>query len=154
MTTRLRVQNSMSLSAYRQAQGLDPIDPPPARKPRSYPEQQLQIACVGVLTRLVPPPEHGGPWWSALNPVPGKSKAVAGLSKAMGMKAGVPDMLLIHDQTFLFIEFKAAKGRIDPKQRDAMAAIEANGGAVEVCRSVSEFIETIRRHGIPCRVAS
>lgn len=156
MTTRLRVANSMSLADYRRSQGLDPpepVDPPAPRKPRARPEMALQLACVEVLVRHVPPVERGGPYWSALNPIPAKSKAAAGLSKAMGMKAGVPDLLLVHGGKALFVELKRpdGRGRVDPKQREAAAGIEANGGAVEVCRSVPEFVEVLRRHGIPCR---
>jgi hypothetical protein len=56
----------------------------------------------------------------------------------------------------LFVELKRpdGKGRVDPKQREVMAAIEANGGAVEVCRSVPDFIAILRRHGVPCRAVA
>ena len=156
MNSRLRVANSMSREAYLRHIGQlppEPVDPPAPRKPRSYPEQALQIACVEVLVRHVPGIEQGGPFWSALNPIPAKSKAAAGLSKAMGMRAGVPDIVLVHGGKALFVELKRpdGKGRVDPKQREAMAAIEANGGAVEVCRSVPDFIAILRRWDIPCR---
>ena len=157
-----------SLAQYRKHAGLGDVEPAkvpgkPAtaaptvipKKPRSYPERQLQIACVEALTRHVPPPEQGGPWFTAVNPIPAKSKASAGLSKAMGMRAGVPDLLIVHAGKALFVELKRpdGKGRVDPKQREAMAAIEANGCAVAVCRSVPEFVDTLRQHGVPMRMS-
>lgn len=126
--------------------------PRPPRAPRRVqqkPEQALQRACVQILTRHVPKPPEG-PVWTAVNPVPAKSKAVAGVSKAMGLRAGWPDMLLVFNGRPILPEFKAGKGRLSDSQRELLPQIEQAGGAVYEIRSVDEFIDMLRVEQIPC----
>lgn len=123
----------------------------PRRRIVNRPEQGLQKACVEVLVKFVPPPPEG-PFWSAVNPVPAKSKAVAGLSKAMGMKAGVPDLLMVWKGRVITVEFKAEKGgRVSEAQKERRDEIILAGGLWLEVRSVDQFIETLHMIGIPCR---
>lgn len=123
------------------------------RAPRGNPEQALQRACAEVLARYVPKPPEG-PAFTSINPVPAKSKAVAGVSKAMGLRAGWPDMHLLHQSRSIFIEFKADKGRVSPAQAAIHSEIEAVGGVVEIVRSLDEFLAVLAKHSIPCKVNS
>lgn len=107
-------------------------------------ENQLQIMVAKFLdTCLV------DAWWTAINPIPAKSKAAAGLSKAMGMKAGCPDLLVVHNGNAIFIELKTAKGRTSDAQNAAIERIEAAGSRVHVCRSLEDVIVVLKhRHGV------
>lgn len=147
--SRMRVQNAMSAAEYRRLVGLEPETPtakPESR--RKSPEADLQVACVEYLVRHVPP-APAGPWWSSINPIPAKSKAAAGRSKAMGMRAGVPDMLFLWRGQTLAIELKAKAGRLRPEQVQHAAEIEANGGRCFTARTLEEFAAILRDAGIP-----
>ncbi len=64
-------------------------------RPRRLPdaEESLQRTVADYLALCVPVPP-AGPWWTAVNPIPAKSRAAAGISKAMGLKAGTPDIVM------------------------------------------------------------
>lgn len=63
--------------------------------------------------------------------------------KAMGLKAGVSDVIVLLEGKVLFIEFKAAKGVQKPKQRDFQQAVEALGFDYHICRSLEDFQELV-----------
>lgn len=115
------------------------------------PEEALQRACVDILTRFVPPPPKG-PAWTAINPVAAKSKAVAGKSKAMGLRKGWPDLEMLFRGASIYVEFKAEKGRVDPSQIAVHEEIVAAGGTVLVVRTVDEFLNVLSAQEIPCRL--
>lgn len=124
------------------------------RRPRGRviqrPEQGLQIGCADLLRTAVPKPPDG-PFWTAINPIPAKSKAVAGLSKAMGLRAGVTDFLLIFRGLPILIELKGT-GYPSKAQRELHEEIRAAGGVVyPACRSILEFKQILTAQGIPCR---
>lgn len=125
------------------------MSPATARRPVQRPEQAIQRQCALILQRFVPPPPEG-PCWSAINPIPAKSAAVAGISKAMGMRAGVPDLLMIQQGRALFVEFKNRKGSLSAVQTAMRDEIEAAGGRFMVARDVEEFLSILRDAGIPC----
>ena len=63
--------------------------------------------------------------------------------KAMGLKSGVSDVIVLMPNKVLFIEFKAAKGAQTPKQRDFQQAVETLGFDYYICRSLEEFKKII-----------
>jgi len=89
-----------------------------------------------------------GPVWTAINPIPAKSKAVAGISKAMGLRPGWPDLELIYRGQMIYIEFKSDRGRLSKDQRQVHAELKAAGAFVHVVRSVDEFLKVLRGTGI------
>lgn len=115
------------------------------------PEQGLQRVCVNVLASFCPPPPEG-PAWTAVNPIPAKSKAAAGLSKAMGMRAGWPDLQLIFRGRAITIEMKAEDGRLSDAQKERKVEIEAAGGLWFEVRSLKEFVGVLDALGVPCKV--
>jgi hypothetical protein len=129
-----------------------------SRKPIRRPEQALQRACVQLLEAFYEPMPDV--FWTAINPVPAKSKAVAGVSKAMGLKAGVFDMLFIrslymprHEALYgaalpFFIEFKAAKGKLSPSQIARQVEIESIGIDVFIVDTVEKFVDALHSKGI------
>lgn len=107
---------------------------------RRVPEDAVQCAIVEWLATLPPPPL--GPYWTAVNPVPGKlTKAQAGRVKRLGLRAGAPDIFILWHGRFGGAECKRPKGgRIGDAQPAAHAEIIAAGGFVAVVRSLSEFL--------------
>ena len=116
-------------------------------KRRASPEQAIQRCCVDFLARMVPEPPDG-PAWTAVNPIPAKSKAAAGTSKAMGLRAGVHDLVLIWHGRFIGIEVKAAKGSLSPEQRRWHAEVECAGGESYVIRDVADLSKLLREWGV------
>lgn len=114
-------------------------------------EQGLQKACAQILALHVPAPPRG-PAWTAVNPVPAKSRAVAGVSKAMGLRAGWPDLTLIHKGRAILAELKTDSGRLSTKQRQLCDQITAAGGEVYLIRSLDDFLAMLETEGIPCSV--
>lgn len=102
---------------------------------------------MDFLARFVPEPPDG-PAWTAVNPISAKSKAAAGISKAMGLRAGVHDLVLIWRGRFIGIEIKALKGRVSPEQKRWHAEVEAAGGESIVIRDVAELSKLLREWGV------
>ena len=70
-----------------------------------------------------------------------KSPAMRGLFKQIGLKAGVPDVLLPVDGEHgvcLWIEFKSRSGRLSDAQKDWHRALGREGHGVIVCRDWTE----------------
>lgn len=63
--------------------------------------------------------------------------------KAMGLKSGVSDVVVLIPNKVLFVEFKSGEGVQTPKQKDFQQAVEALGFEYHICRSVEEFQKII-----------
>ena len=119
-------------------------------RPHSANEQSLQRTVADYLALCVPAPPSG-PWWTAVNPVPSKSSAVAGISKAMGLRAGTPDFVLCWKGRLVGIELKAGRGRMSPAQIEAHDAITLSGGVVTTCRTLDDVAALLATLGVPSR---
>ena len=75
--------------------------------------------------------------------------------KRLGLQSGWPDLLFIHNGQALFIELKAADGRISPSQVETHYRIITAGGKVATCNSVESVLQVLRNWQIPlsCRIA-
>ena len=116
-------------------------------------EQSLQRAVAQYLALCVPAPPSG-PWWTAVNPIPAKSRAVAGISKAMGLRAGTPDIVMCWRGRLVGIELKAGRGRLSPAQRETHDAIILTGGIVTTCRTLDDVAAFLTPLGVPNRVTA
>jgi len=70
----------------------------------------------------------------------------AKILKAEGMKSGVADLMFavpLHGFAGLYIEMKSPVGSLDPDQREFLKRRAAVGYAVEVCKSIDEFIDVV-----------
>ena len=119
-------------------------------RPRPTAEESLQRTVADYLALCVPAPPSG-PFWTAVNPIPAKSRAVAGISRAMGLKAGTPDLILCWRGRLVGIELKAGRGRLSPAQRVAHDAINLAGGVVTTCRTLDEVAAFLATLGVPSR---
>lgn len=66
--------------------------------------------------------------------------------KAMGLKSGVSDVIVLMPNKVLFIEFKAEKGVQTAKQRDFQQSVEALGFEYHICRSLDQFQKIIKKN--------
>ena len=116
-------------------------------------EESLQRTVADYLGRCIPPPPDG-PWLTAVNPIPAKSRAAAGISKAMGLKAGTPDIVLCWRGRFVGVELKADGERLSPAQHETHDEITLAGGVVTTCRSLDEVMDLLAMLGVPSRAHS
>lgn len=118
-----------------------------ARRPEEVLHRQvadfLRVAC----------PDGGPVLWLHVPNGGARSKAEAGVFKALGVRAGAADVLLIHRGRAFWVELKP-KGRA---QSDGQVAFESACGAAgspyAVCRSLDEVEGTLRAWGIPMRAS-
>lgn len=111
-------------------------------------EQQLQIACAKYLALKYP-----RMLFCAIT-IENKRSAVTGaIHKAMGQKAGMPDLFIaepMHLQGQLiagvFVEFKTQKGVVSAVQKGMHEALISRGYVVEICRTLDSFIKIINTY--------
>jgi hypothetical protein len=113
-------------------------------------EDALQIAMVQWLNLCVPKPPEG-PFWSAVNPKPHKSRAQAGQCKAMGLIPGTPDLIFCVEGKFVGIEVKQPGKYLSPVQRDVHSAITLSKGVTHTVRSIDDLAAFLRVLGVPVR---
>lgn len=124
-----------------------------AKKRRNTPEEDLQRTVADYLNIIAP---MRGFWWSHIAHGGGRTKAEAGIFKAMGLKPGIGDILIIdsaappNPETTLvyWIELKA-KGR---GQSDAQIAfqetMEGHSCEYAVCWSLEHVILVLENWGL------
>lgn len=135
------------------------------------PEENLHRACVQYLQAALPKP-----WFCAHVPNGGgRSKAEAGILKAMGVLAGMPDLLVfgpkvvptldgyITEPQVIAIEFKApprllkrggvskARPRLNPAQMARQSDLGACGVPYLVIDDLAEMVQALRALGVPLR---
>lgn len=121
------------------------------------PEQALHRSVVSFLRVVLPKP------WVFFHPANGgsRSKAEAGIFKAMGVRAGIPDLVLLGPRELapfglkipqvVCIEFKAPKGSLSPAQKDTIAALAELGIETHIVRSIDEAEAVLRGLGVPLK---
>lgn len=123
----------------------------PRRKVRrQQPELKLHIAVADFL-KLALPASVG--WTTIAHGGFELPKRTADKLKAMGLRGGFPDIMLIHPQSGVFcgIELKSPTGTLSADQKAIHAIIRASGGNVETARSVDEVIGILRAWSFPLR---
>ena len=117
---------------------------PPDALWSSRPEQQIQravfehLAVRAASTVFAFHPANGG--W--------RTRVEAAILKAMGVKAGVPDIIAIKGGQCYALELKAADGRLTPVQRDAHAAPVAAGATLELAYGLDEALARLEAWGL------
>lgn len=113
-------------------------------------EDAIQRSMCQWLETCVPPPPEG-PFWTAVNPLPAKRKAQAGVSKAMGLKAGTPDLIFCIDGRFVGIEVKCPAKYLSPVQRGVHSSIQMSKGVTYTVRSIDDLEGFLKGLGVPMR---
>lgn len=118
---------------------------------RNRPEQALQMAVARFLTFAAP--EGSGVEWTAF-PAGGGGRRRGAFLKGMGLKAGWPDLLVVHAGQLHGIELKAPRtGRVSSRQGDTIQRLYRAGVTTHVCRSVEEVERALRLSGVPLRAS-
>lgn len=110
------------------------------------PEQLLHQQVAAYLRVALPP----SVWFSTF-PSGGGGKTRGAFLRSMGLKKGVPDLLVVHNGRATWIELKAEKGRVSVDQRRCHVALAGAGCWVNVCRSVAEVQGALECARIPLR---
>lgn len=87
-------------------------------------------------------------FWTAINPISQKPVHLAVLSKAMGMRKSVPDMLFLYQGRAFFVEYKTGKGNPDKSQKELFAELENQGIKVYIVRSIDDLRDVLKKEVI------
>ena len=82
-----------------------------------------------------------------------RSKKAAARAKGEGVRAGIPDLCVIHRGRALFIELKAGAGRVSAAQRAMAMKLIYCGAEVMVCRSVEDVEAQLREACVHLRAS-
>ncbi len=109
------------------------------------PEEQLQRTIADWL-RLVRPDCL---WWHTPNSGR-RTKAEAGIFRALGVRPGVPDLLFVVPPSakLCAIELKAGRGQLTEGQERFEADILRLGGEFALCHSLEEVQGTLTSWGV------
>ena len=99
---------------------------------RNRPEEALHRAVAQFLNSALPP---DAVWFHVPNGG-ARSKAEAGVLKAMGVRAGVPDIYILHRGRSYFIELKPKGRYASQAQKDTMRGLRIAGAECALARSV------------------
>ena len=77
-----------------------------------------------------------------------RSKIEASIFKGLGVKAGIPDVLIFYRAQIFGLELKAGNGRVSPAQLATMNDMEVAGARVAVARSLDEALVTLECWGV------
>ena len=116
---------------------------PRTRRPQAHHEDALQKACVAWF-------DHAHPELSLYlhhSPNGGfRNASEAAKFKAMGVRAGFPDLVLLvprGKRPFLAIELKYGRNGQSERQKAYQRALEAVGARYVVVRSLEEFCQVV-----------
>jgi len=106
-----------------------------------------ELIHKAVIQHLLLRAEPGTFWFHPANG--GKrSMREAKSFKAMGVVAGVPDLILIKDGHVYGLELKAAKGRLSPAQRATQEAMHDAGVLIWVAKGLDEALYALEFWGL------
>lgn len=115
---------------------------------RSRPEQRLQITICNTLKQIL----TASTWFCHIPNGGYRSPVEAGIFKAMGVRSGAPDILLIHKGQAYFMELKAGSGELTENQINCHIALRAAGAPVIVVRSLDQALDCLHVWDIPTRL--
>ena len=111
------------------------------------PEQTLHIQVANYLRVALLPPT----FWTSIEHAARLGPVAAAMRKARGVKAGLPDILILHAGKLYGLELKSTKGRASPAQNVMRELFNAAGAHYEICYSLADvdhelYINSIPRH--------
>lgn len=113
------------------------------KKKRDNPEQRLQVAAIRWLRGALP-------FTFAFHVPNGGSRhpAEAAKLKAMGVTAGVPDIIIFWAGGCGVIELKASTGSMTKHQLNTIELLNSLGVRTAVCRGLNEVETAVREWGL------
>jgi hypothetical protein len=109
-------------------------------------EWALQRAAAAFLSKALPLTAY----FTSIDVGRSKSANEGQLRKLRGVRAGIPDMLIVHDNTTTWIELKAGAS-LSPDQKTTRDALVANGHRWYLARSVEDVEFACVQSGISLR---
>lgn len=109
------------------------------------PEEITHRAIVAHLRFRLP-----APWlfWHTPNGG-GRSKAEGGVLKALGTRAGIPDLFVAGEGRIIAIEVKAPKGALTPTQISTIGELARAGIPTIVAKNWDDVEAALRGLGVP-----
>jgi hypothetical protein len=119
---------------------------------RARPEAEIQRAVVTALRWALPAEAivHHSAHEFGRGGAEGRQRQA--ILQGMGVHAGFADLVVLAAGRVVFLEVKAARGRLSPHQRAFGEAVQAQGHAWAVVRSVQEAVDAVAAAGVPVRV--
>lgn len=116
----------------------------PGAAPWTAREQDIQKAVFAHIA------QRGVPNLFAFHPANGgyRRPIEARILKGQGVRAGVPDVILIHAGRTYGLEIKAEGGRATQKQLDAIAAMEAAGAYCCIVEGLDRALAVLEGWGL------
>ncbi len=111
------------------------------------PEEAAHRAIASALAVSLPKPWM---YWHTPNGG-GRSKAEGGILKALGTRAGIPDLFVAGPGKVIALEVKAEKGKLSPVQKSTIGALAEAGIPTIVVRSIEEAEEALKALGVPLK---
>jgi hypothetical protein len=111
---------------------------------RRRPEQILQRAVLQHLDVRATP----GTYWFHVGNGGWRSPVEARIFKGLGVKPGVPDLILIRNGQTHALELKANGGRLTPVQATAHVLMRAAGAIVGVAHGIDEATAWLEERGL------
>jgi len=111
---------------------------------RRFPESAIQRAGFEHI-RI-----RGVPGLFAFHPANGgyRRPVEAKILKSLGVRAGVPDIIIIHNGHCFALEIKAPGGRATDKQLECIAALEQAGAFTCIAEGLDRALATLERWGL------
>lgn len=108
------------------------------------PEQKIHIAVVDHLRK------RGAPGLVYFHPANGgkRTPREAALFKAMGVRAGVSDLILIHAGKIFALELKSEEGRASEAQLAFLSEIDAAGAFTAMPTGLNAALATLESWGL------
>ncbi len=115
---------------------------------RNHPEDDFHMAVADYLDLALPEDAV----WTTI-PAGGGGKVRGARLKAMGYKAGWPDLQVVYRGRLICIELKSAKGRLSPAQRAMHERLTLAGALVYTATRIEE-VEGFLRATVPLRATT
>jgi hypothetical protein len=111
---------------------------------RAQPEAQLQRSLVEHLRWCA----KADVWFAHIPNGGARTKAEAGIFKALGVRAGAPDLLIVRAGQALFLEVKAPGRKLSPAQIECHDALRRAGAVVETADDIDAARAFLQRMGV------
>lgn len=117
-------------------------------KPRKRMRRQEQAIQKAIFDHLN---SRARPGTFAFHPANGgkRSPIEASIMKGLGVVAGVPDIIILHNGRFFAMELKAENGKPPTiAQMDCVSRINACGGTATICKGLDTALRTLEMWGV------
>jgi hypothetical protein len=110
------------------------------------PEERLHRDIAEYLTWVL----AGCAWWSTI-PLGGGGRLRGAILNGLGVKDGLPDMIIVDAGRALWLEIKPRKGVVSAVQKVCHEALRLARSDVAVVRSVEDTEQALLRWNVPLR---